>query len=380
MPRARSRDTTVSLEQVTTEDQLEGFLDLPLRLHGRGRFVPPLQPTVRAWYAGEHARAGYGPVRFYLARDGDGQVVGRMCLHHDPRFDDRLDADTQLFGLTELADESVLGQLMDLGSAQARAAGRTQLLGPVALLPNQTGGVITSGFDQRGFVDSPWNPATYPTAYEALGFARVFEGQTWICDSFGELDPETTFPFDERRWAGEQLEVHRGSRRQLGRQLPVLRGMLNAAFRQLPYYTEIEAADLAEQTDGLAFLLDESLLLWLTRAGTPVAFVLVVPDISEFVMAHDGRLGLREQLALLATRGRHRRDAILIIKGTVPQAQGRGYLTALSRELLRNLRAGGYRSLRSTFVGHDNPASAAQSLRMGGRPLHGTTFYRRDVS
>ena len=89
-----------------------------------------------------------------------------------------------------------------------------------------------------------------------------------------------------------------------------------------------------------------------------------------------GRLGLVNQLRLLATRGRYRRDAVLIIKGTIPAEQGHGYLTLLSRELHRNLRAGGYRALRSTFVERDNPASAAQYRRTGGRPLHGYTFYR----
>jgi hypothetical protein len=374
----------VSVEQVATEGQLREFIDFPLRrfsvgMHGPARYVPLLEPTIRSWYRGTHAQAGYGPVRLYLARSAAGEVVGRTCLHHNPHFDDKLGADVALFGLTEFTNAAALGRLMEVAQAQARAAGRTAMLGPVALLPNQTGGVITSGFEQRGFVDSPWNPASYPAAYESLGFARTFEGQTWICDALGDLDPDATFPFDAGRCGDERLELHRGSRRRLAQQLPILREMLNAAFAQLPYYTRIEAAELAEQTDGLAYLLDESLLLWLTRDRTPVAFVLVVPDISEFVMTHSGRLGWREQLLLLATRQRYRRDAVLIIKGTVPQAQGRGYLTALSRELLRNLQAGGYRSLRSTFVGLDNPASAAQYVRMGGRPLHATTFYRREV-
>lgn len=370
----------MTTEQVTSDEQLEEFLALPTRLHGRGRFVPPLQPTVRGWYEGEHAQAAYGPVRLVLARNSLGEVVGRTCLHHNPRFDDRLGADLQLFGLTEFADAGVLGELVASVERQARLAGREALVGPVGLLPNQTGGVITSGFEERGFVDSPWNPPTYPAAYEALGFERVFEGQTWVCDDVDGLDPDATFAFDDARIPLEGLEIHHASRRRLGSQLPVLRGMLNAAFTQLPYYTTIGADELADQTDGLAFLLDEDLVLWLTRAGEPVAFVLVVPDISEFVMARDGRLGVRDQLALLATRGRYREDAILIIKGTVPEAQGSGYLTLLSRELLRGLQSGGYRALRSTFVGHDNPASAAQYVRMGGRPLHGTTFYRRDLA
>ena len=89
------------------------------------------------------------------------------------------------------------------------------------------------------------------------------------------------------------------------------------------------------------------------------------------------RLGVVNQLRLLATRRRYRRDAVLVIKGTVPDEQGHGYLTLLSRELHRGLRDGGYRSLRSTFVERDNPASAAQYRRAGGRPLHGHTFYER---
>jgi hypothetical protein len=52
--------------------------------------------------------------------------------------------------------------------------------------------------------------------------------------------------------------------------------VLNASFAQLGYYTPISAAQLAAQTVGLAYLLDERLLLWLERAGRPVAFVVVV--------------------------------------------------------------------------------------------------------
>ena len=144
-------------------------------------------------------------------------------------------------------------------------------------------------------------------------------------------------------------------------------------------YTPISAEQLAAQTDGLAHLLDERLLVWLEKAGRPVAFIVTVPDISEFLMAVGGRLGVVNQLRLLAVRRRYRRHAVLVIKGTVPDEQGNGYLTLLSRELHRGLHAGGYRSLRSTFVERGNPASAAQYRRAGGRPLHGHTFYERSA-
>jgi GNAT superfamily N-acetyltransferase len=195
----------------------------------------------------------------------------------------------------------------------------------------------------------------------------------------GAGNPGEIFRFDDARFAAEHLELHRGDKKHIREQLPILREMLNASFAQLGYYTEISARQLALQTEGLAHLLDESLLLYLTKAGRPVAFVLCLPDISEFVAAVGGNLSLVNQVRLLASRTAYRRDAVLIIKGTVPSEQGRGYMSLLSRELLRALRAGGYRALRSTFVERSNPASAAQYLAMGGRPLHGYAFYEKDL-
>jgi len=361
---------TVHISAVTDRAGLRDFCDLPLRLHPADRYVPLAEQVIAQWWRGDS-------VELFLARDAAGTAVGRTILHRNATFDAKLGRRHQLFGLTEFRDDETGAALFDLAADRGR--GTEALFGPVGLLPNQTGGVITSGFDERGFIDSAWNPDHYPGTYERHGFTRRFEADTWRCD-LPDADPDTLFPFDDARLAAERLVLRRGSRRRFAAQLPILREMLNASFAQLGYYTEIDADELAAQTDGLAYLLDEALLLWLEKDGRPVAFVVTVPDVSEFLMRVRGRLGVLNQLRLLATRGRYRRDAVLIIKGTVPGEQGRGYLTLLSRELYRNLRAGGYRTLRSTFVERDNPASASQYRRMGGRPLHGHTFYERGVA
>ncbi|MGK5673274.1 hypothetical protein ACSNOB_10550 [Micromonospora sp. URMC 106] len=354
---------------------LRAFVDLPLRLHPTNRYVPLLSSVIAA-----HRRTA----ELFLVRDERGTVVGRTSVHRSAAFDAKV-GPRQLFGHTEFVDDdAVFAAILD--TVEARADGRP-LFGPVALLPNQTGGVITSGFAERGFVDSAWNPAYYPATYERHGFRRRFEADTWLVDLGGrasaggsttaDADRDHGFSFDDARIATERLTIRHGSRRHFREQLPILRRLLNASFAQLGYYTEISAEQLAEQTDGLAYLLDEGLLLWLEKAGRPIAFVVTVPDISEFLMAVGGRLGPLNQLRLLATRARYRRDAVLIIKGTVPEEQGKGYLTLLSRQLHRNLAAGGYRTLRSTFVERENAASAAQYRRAGGRPLHGYTFYEK---
>lgn len=368
--------TLATVAPVVSRRDLRDFIRLPLRLHPRATYVPLWASTITSWHRGTGPHTRFGQVRLVLARDTTGQVVGRATCHTDHRMDARLGAPTLLLGAVEAATPEALHALTRYAEELARAAGRRSLFGPCSLLPNQTGGVITSGFAERGFVDSPWNPEWVPGAWEAAGFEPVLPAATWVCEGLGGLDPAQVFPRGE---LGAGMELRHGDRRRLDEQLPLLRTMLNASFAELGYYTSIEADELAAATDGLAHLLDESLLLYVVRREEPLAFVLTVPDISEFVMSTGGRLGPLRSLRLLATRGRYRREAVLIVKGTVPQARGLGLMSVLSRELLGNLQRGGYARLRVTFVGEENTASAAQFVAMGGRRLHGLTFYRRDL-
>lgn len=325
--------------------------------------VPLWHDAIRRWHTGRGPHVEHGSVRLYLARDAQGRVRGRTTLHTDSRMDARRGEPTLLLGATEFADRDALASLVAHAEERARSLGRTRLLGPVSLLPNQVGGVVTTGHHVPGFVDGPWSPEHYPQDWEALGFARIWTGATWLCDHLDRLDADALFGAGE---PGSGVEVHRGSRRRLDEQLPLLRSMLNAAFAEFGYYTPITAEELAVQTDGLAWLLDERLLLWATADGSPSAFVLVVPDLSDFVRSTGGRLGLTDQLRLLATRARYRREAVLIIKGTVPGARGLGLMRLLSGELLRGLQAGGYQRLRVTFIGDDNAASGLSSRRWAG--------------
>ncbi|MGB2570998.1 GNAT family N-acetyltransferase [Micromonospora citrea] len=356
--------TTHRFERVVDRRGLREFVGLTDRVYaGDSRHVPTPRQQIRRWW-----RDG---VPMYVLRDGSGAVVGRSTLHTDAAFDAKLGRRCQLFGLTEFTAPAAR-PLFEALSARA-GTDRESLFGPVALLPNQAGGVITSGYADRGFIDSAWNPPRYVAAYESYGFRRRFESDTWICPVPADGDDAVGRTYPD----GAELRVHRGDVRRLDEQLDLLRELLNASFAQLGYYTEISARQLRRQTDGLSYLLDESLLLYLTRAGQPVAFVLCVPDISEYVVRVRGDLHLVNQLRLLATRRRYRREAVLIVKGVLPHHQGRGYQRLLSAELRRNLHTGGYTTLRSTYVGRDNPASAAQYRALGGRPLHGYTFYEK---
>jgi GNAT superfamily N-acetyltransferase len=367
---------------VSNQRELAEWIGLTDRLYaGTPQFIPPLRQQLRDFYARKAPYFAYGEIEF-LSVIRDGAVVGRTTAHTYSKLDEKLGAKQLLFGFTEFVDdESVFGALVEALDDRARKIGASRLFGPVNLLPNQSGGVVTSGFERRGFVDSPYNLPYYADLYERHGFKREFEGATFIAPGLtADSTPvERLFPFDEDQIEREQLEVRQANRRRIADELVFVRAMLNASFAQLGYYTEIDAEELAYQVDGLSHLLDERIALYLFKAGMPVAFILCIPDISEFVRDVNGNLNLLNQLRLLATRKRYRSEAICVIKGTVPEEQSKGYMRLLTRELVRNLRAAGYQTLRGTFIEDDNAASWAPGEQVSGARLHGVTLYGRDV-
>lgn len=149
----------IRLYPVTGRRGLREFFAAGDRIYaGDRRWVPPIRQQVRRWW-----RDG---VRLFVLRDRAGQPVGRTTMHADDRFDAKLGRRHQLFGLTEFANPAAGEVLFEAIATAGRQSGCQALFGPVGLLPNQSGGVITSGFDQRGSIDSGYNPPYYPAAYE----------------------------------------------------------------------------------------------------------------------------------------------------------------------------------------------------------------------
>lgn len=372
----------LEVRTVSSPRELDEWIALTDRLYAdTPQFVPPLKQQLRDFHARKAPYFRHGDIDF-VSVVRDGVVVGRTTAHTNSKLDAKLGAKHLLFGFTEFVDDDeVFTSLADELRRRARLVGATHLFGPVNLLPNQSGGVVTSGYDQRAFVDSPYNHPYYAARYEGHGFTRRFEGETFVLSGLDRLPRpvDELVVFDNVRLEREKLEVRQANRRRMQEELAFIRDMLNSSFAQLGYYTEIEADEFAYQVAGLDHLLDERIALFLFKEGRPIAFILCIPDISEFVRDVNGDLGLRNQLKLFLTKRSYRNEAICVIQGTIPEEQGKGYLALMMRELLRNLVAGRYHTLRGTFIEHQNVASSRYADRIG-RPLHGVTFYSREVA
>jgi len=118
---------------------------------------------------------------------------------------------------------------------------------------------------------------TNPGASYAKRLERYRPGLVpFVLEGLGrsETPVEELFPFDEGRIVREKLEIRHARKRHMKQELVFVRRMLNESFAQLGYYTEIDEDEFAYQVDGLGFLIDERIALYLFRAGEPVAFLM----------------------------------------------------------------------------------------------------------
>lgn len=405
----------VTVTEVSTRAQLRAFLDLPQRLAAASgtadHWVPLLRSDLRAWHTG---RSWFpDAVTLLIAVDDDGQVVGRTSAHRYPALDAKLSGRlrrrltpaevhagvvddwqhrqvrAQLFGAAEFASAEAAQALFAVLEDRARQAGCTHLFGPTSLLPNETGGVVVGGYEHPGFFDTAWNTPATTAIYEAAGFHRWGGGRTWSVELAAVPAARATAP-SEAECAAAGVRISTPSRLGLRRALRQIRPTLNAAFGALPYYTQISDAQFASQTAGLALLMEPGLIV--TAHGLDAApedpaaaFILTVPDPVHVLRATGGRLNtraagmlLREQLTGRTASGAGR-DAVLIIQAVHPDAQRRGLVSLLARKMYSELVRRGYRRLRVTVVGDDNPGSSSVPAKAGGHWLHELRYFFREV-
>ena len=379
----------ITVEQVKTRTQLREFCAVPAWMTPAevASRVPLLRSDMVAWHRGKSWFPG--PVTLLLARDAGGAVVGRCTVHAHAGMDAKLGFPTLLFGALEFAHRDAFEALMATIDEHAARTGKTHIMGPVSLLPNETGGVVVAGHEHPGFFDSAWNSPLVSHAFETSGFPPFSGGRTWEVDLGNVPAKRATAPAPQEfaEVGVELLSPGRlGVRKVLDRVLPTL----NEAFDPLPYYTPISTEQFASQTSGLELLMDPGLIVAAQEVGAeesaPVAgFILTVPDPVERLRTTNGALSptfaarlLRERLSLQRSTT-SAKDAVLIIQGSRPSMQGRGVVSLLARQMFSTLVKKNYRRLRITFIGEDNPGSEAIPRKAGGHPLHDIRFFLRKV-
>jgi hypothetical protein len=271
----------------------KAFINFPFKLYRHTpQWVPPLRPSMREIFnQKKYGFYTYGEAAFLLALSDSGDVLGRMVMVNNHRYNNFHQTKTAFFYYLEMEnDPEVAAGLFERGFAWARVQGLTDVLGPKGMTVLDGFGMLVKGFEYRPAFGQPYNPAYYPALIENLGFTKVKDIYT------GRVNRST-------RWPEKILKAAKIVEKRMGFTAPNL--TTKAELRQVIndfkiLYNESLAGpagnapltddDMDTMVSQLLWIADPRLVKLIYKDGRPVGWLLAYPDIGAALQKTKGRL------------------------------------------------------------------------------------------
>jgi hypothetical protein len=280
----------VSVRPVVSAADRRRFVDLAWDVYKDDpAWVPPLKSEVYAlldpkknpWFL--HADA-----RLWLA-ERDGRVVGRISAQVDALVQQHMASGTGQWGMFEALDKGAAAALIDAAEQWLRTQGMTRSLGPISLSIWDEPGLEIEGFAQAPTVMMGHHRPEYRVWIEAAGYAKAKDLLTFDMHIDKRMDPL----IERLVRAGEKnprIRIRTVDKSNFDREAAVILHILNDAWSDNWGYVPLTDAEIAYAGKKLRPIIYEDLVRIAEFDGEPVAFMITLPDINEFIVDLDGRL------------------------------------------------------------------------------------------
>jgi hypothetical protein len=281
---------TVTIRPVEDAADRKAFVDLAYDLNRDDpNWVPPLKtevhglidPRTNPWF--EHAEA-----RFFVA-ERDGRPVGRISAQVDRLVQQHMGPGIGQWGMFEAADGEAAGELIHRAEAWLRGRDMTRSMGPFSLSIWDEPGLLIKGHDHPPMVMMGHNKPEYEAWVEAVGYRKVRDLYTY------DLEVTAPFPPIVQRIvsAGKKnprIRIRETVKKRFEGEAALLLGILNDAWSDNWGFVPLTEAEIAYAGKKLKPIVLEDMILVAEYDGEPVAFMMALPDINQFIRDLDGSL------------------------------------------------------------------------------------------
>ncbi len=364
------------------QDRLQ-FVRFPWRIYQNDpHWVPPLEierlefinPKLHPFYL--HGAAA----RFLAWRDA--QVVGRILVSDDPRYNAEHATNVGAFGMFEsIDDQSVADALLDAAAGWLVARGRTGMLGPIDYSTNYACGLLLDGFETPPRVMMNHNPRYYTGLLESYGLEKAKDLFSWWFDDPHDMIQKWRRRAD--RLAERGIVIRTFSRREIKAEVMRCKNIYNEAWQQHWGFVQMTDDEFRYYGKFLAQWGVPELLLLAEVDGKPVGFSMTLPDFNEAVRGLNGRLtrwGLPLGFLQFRRNLKRIRTARLVTFGILDQYRRRGISELL---ILRTLDYGknvlGYTGAELGWTLEDNDAINRPIATVGGQKYKTYRIYEKAI-
>lgn len=284
----------MKIVQITPQDHRnqKAFINFPFRLYKDNPYwVPPLRIDMRKIFKPDYPFYQYGKAIFLLAVSDRGEVLGRLAVANNGRYNDFHQSKTAFFYYFETIENiAVAKALFSQGFEWAQSQGLDHVLGPKGLTVLDGFGTLVKGFEYRPAFGQAYNPAYYPKLIEALGFTKVKDYYS------GWIDRNTKVP-EKISKAARLVKKRLGftipefkTKADLRKITGELQTLYNESLAALAGNPPVTDEDMEIMVRQLLWIADPKLFKMLYKDGRAVGWLLVYPDVGAALQRINGRL------------------------------------------------------------------------------------------
>ena len=271
----------------------KAFLDFPTYLYkDTPQWVPPLKLDMKSVMQPEkHSFYQHGEAKFLLAYNKSDEVVGRLAVMENRRYNDYFKSHSAFFYYFEAIDDhNVSRGLFDAGFEWAKKRGLTDMIGPKGFSVFDGFGTLIKGFEYMPAFGQVYNPPYYKEMLEELGFEKKWDAFTGYLHCSAPL-PEKIFKAADivRQKRNFSVKVFK-SKSEIKKILPELQALYNKSLAEDAHNMPLSEADIQTMANQLLKFADPQLIKLIYRYDAPVGFLLALPDISRALIRSKGKL------------------------------------------------------------------------------------------
>ena len=276
----------LSIRPVSSKADKKAFVELAYRLNlSDPNWVPELKMEERGLITpGKNPWFEHGEAELFLAwRAGRNEPVGRISAQIDQLVLEHMGAGIGQWGFLEAEDEATAHALLAAAEAWLRDKGMTRSMGPFSLGIWDKPGLLIKGHDHPPMVMMGHNKAAYEAWVEHAGYHGIKDLLTY------DVPVDRPFPPIVQRIvaAGEKnprIRIRQINKKKFDEEAALILNILNEAWSENWGFIPLTDSEIAYAGKKLKPIVLEDMILVAEYEGEPVAFMIALPDINEFIM------------------------------------------------------------------------------------------------
>ena len=250
--------------------------------------MPPLKDEVRGLITpGENPWFEHAEAALFLAVHDD-VPVGRISAQIDQLVLEHMAPGLGQWGMLEAIDEKTAHALLAAAETWLRGKGMSRSMGPFSLSIWDEPGLLVKGHDHPPMVMMAHHQAAYEGWVEAAGYSGVKDLLTY------DLPTKPFPPIVQRIVAAgeknEKIRVRNVDRKRFDTEAALILSILNDAWSDNWGFIPLTDSEIAYAGKKLKPIVLEDMIQIAEYEGEPVAFMMALPDINEFIRDLDGEL------------------------------------------------------------------------------------------